>query len=176
MTDLGREMLGDLPGWLRDDPDTRAVVHCHAKETERQLAAAEAIRDDCIPLRASSRGLAWWERYFGMTIEPSGWSVEQRRTAVLARLRREPPVSSGLAWQEAVTDLIGGGWEYVEYPSEHKITLVVSYPPGSEAFELVEQQVPRLPSWPAHLELEVVSVEGFVLDLSELDAEPFEAP
>jgi hypothetical protein len=176
MTALGKEMLGEIPGWLRDDPDTRSVIHCHAKETERQLVMAAGIRDDCIPLRAGGRGLEWWEKYFDMTVNPPGQTLEQRRAAVLGRLKREPPLGAGISWQEGVTLLIGGGWTYEEFPAEKKIRVVVPFPPSSEVFNLADQQIPRMASWPCHLELELVSVEGFVLDLSELDEEPFEAP
>lgn len=175
ITPLGHEMLGEIPPWMREDPDTQAVIHCYAKETERQLEMARQIRDDCIPLIASSRGLAWWEQYYGMTIEPVGQTVEQRRSAVLARIKKEPPLGSALSWQGMVTALIGEGWTHEEFPGE-KIRLIVPYPPASEVFEIVVSQVPLLPSWPAHLELETVSAEGFVLDLSDLDSEPFEVP
>lgn len=176
MTELGLEMLAEIPSWLRDDPDTRAVLHCKAKEVERQRAMAEAIRDDLIPIRAGSRGLAWWERYYGLPIEPLGLTVEQRRTLVLGRIIRDPPTSSGLSWQAQVKSLVGGGWTYEENTETAKITIIVAFPPSSDAFELAKERIPLLPSWPAHMELELVSEEGFVLDLSALDLEPFEAP
>lgn len=176
LTDLGLEMLGEIPPWMRDDPDIRAVVHCHAKETERQQEMAAAVRDDCIPLRAGSRGLAWWEQYFGMTIEPVGQTEEQRRTAILGRIKREPPLGSGLSWKAMLTSMIGEGWTYEEFPEDAKIRVEIPYPPGSEVFEIVSAQLPLLPSWPCHLELELGSAKGFVLDLSDLDSEPFEVP
>lgn len=174
ITPLGEEMLRETPGWIHEDPDFIAVIHCHAKETERQLEMAAAIRDDCIPTRASSRGLEWWEMYFEMPVNPVGQSVEQRRTSILSRLKREPPLSSGLSWEAALTAMIGEGWTYEEHPAEFKITLTIPFPPGSETFERVKEQVPKMPSWPCHLELELLSSEGFVLDLSQLDAEAFE--
>lgn len=174
MTPLGLEMLAKIPGWLQDDPDVRSVIHVRAKEKERQLEMARAIRDDCIPLRASSRGLEWWERYYELPINPPGQTVEQRRARVLAHIHRDPPLSSGLSWQEQVMALVGGGWTYEEHSAEFKITLIVPFPPGSEAFEVLRIQVPRLASWPCHLELELVSAEGFILDQSKLDLEPFE--
>lgn len=176
MTPLGLEMLRELPGWIQEDPDLRAIVHCHAKETERQLTMLAAIRDDCIVLRATARGLEWWETYYGMTVAPVGWTVEQRRVAVLARITRDPPLSSGLSWQNQLNGLIGEGWTYEEDSAAFKIEMEIPYPPGSDTFKLVREQVPRFASWPCHLELVLSSVEGFVLDLSELDEEPFEGP
>jgi Uncharacterized protein conserved in bacteria (DUF2313). len=172
LTALDFELIDELPTWIRDDPDVRAVLHCFAKESERQREMAQAIRDDCIPIRAASRGLGWWERYFGLTVEPEGWTLEQRRSVILDRLRREPPLGSGLSWQAAITAL---GCTYEEHADEAKVTILAPFPPGSEALAFVKEQVPRLPSWPCHLEPDIISVEGFVLDLSELDAEPFEA-
>lgn len=176
MTPLGLAMLDEVPSWLRDDPDTRAVLHCKAKEVERQREMARAIRDDLIPLRAAARGLAWWERYYELPVEPEGLSEEQRRALVLGRIKRDPPISSGLSWQEQVTALIGEGWSYEEHTTDARITVKIPAKPGSELFEVARERIPRLLSWPCHMELELVSVEGFVLDLSELDVEPFEAP
>ena len=176
LTDLGRAMLNEIPSWLRDDPDMRAVIHCKAKESERQREMARAIRDDLIPFRAAGRGLAWWERYYELPVEPEGLSEEQRRALVLARIKRDPPISSGLSWQEQVTALIGEGWTYEEHTTDARITIKVGFAAGSEMFEFARERIPRLPSWPAHIELEFASVEGFVLDLSKLDLEPFEAP
>lgn len=176
MTPLGLAMLNEIPSWLRDDPDTRAVLHCKSKEVERQREMARAIRDDLIPLRASGRGLAWWERYYDLPVEPEGLSVEQRRVLVLGRIKRDPPISSALSWQEQVTALIGEGWTYEEHTLDARITVKVAFPVGSEMYELALVQIPRLRSWPAHMEMELVSVTGFLLDLSHLDIDPFEEP
>jgi hypothetical protein len=176
LTPLGQKMIGEIPSWLRDDPDVRAVLHCKAKEVERQREMARAIRDDLIPLRASGRGLAWWERYYELPVEPEGLSEEQRRTIVLGRIKRDPPVSSGLSWQNQVTALIGEGWTYEEHTTEARITIKLPYPVGSEIYELARVNIPRLQSWPAHMEMELVSVTGFLLDLSHLDVDPFEEP
>jgi uncharacterized protein YmfQ (DUF2313 family) len=176
LTPLGQRMLREIPPWLRDDPDVKAVLHSMAKSKEAIRAAAQQIRDDLIPIRASSRGLGWWELYYGLPVEPEGLSEEARRGIVLGHIAREPPISSGASWQEQVTALIGGGWEYEEHTTTAKVTIKVPFPPSSDMFLLAENRIPLLPSWPCHLEPEVVSMEGFVLDLSLLDKEPFEAP
>ncbi|MGH2939839.1 MAG: putative phage tail protein [Solirubrobacterales bacterium] len=176
LTPLGERMLRRLPGWFQDDPDVRAVIHCKAKEKERQLAMAAQIRDDCIPLRASSRGLEWFEMYYELPVNPPGYTVEQRRTIILGHVKRDPPISSGRSWQEEVTALVGGGWTYEEHSAEFKVSIKVPFPPGSDPFEILRIRIPRLPSWPCHLELELSSTEGFILDHSQLDAEPFEGP
>jgi hypothetical protein len=146
LTDLGRRLRDSLPSWLREDPDMRAVYHCYAMEAERQREMAREVRDNFIPGRLTEFGLAWWEAILGMPTVLSEPEVV-RRAAVLSRLLASVPDSRGLSWEEQLALLVPGA-TYAEDAATYTLT-------------------------PAHLDLILVSGEGFLLDLSELDQETF---
>lgn len=173
ITPLGWELLGELPPRVFEDPDIRAVVHCQAKESERQRELAARVRDNFIPARLDELGLPWWERLYLLS-DPTGLTEVQRRERVLVRTRQTQPRVSSREFKEDMDDLIGeGNWKYEEeYPA---IRVSVPFKPGSEAFLQLEDLIRNLPTFPCHLDVILETIEGFVLDQSLLDQEPFEA-
>jgi hypothetical protein len=173
ITDLGWELLDDLPPRVFEDPDIRAVVHCAAKESDRQRELAERVRDNLIPARLDLLGLPWWEYLFKLPA-PGAATEAQRRERVLTKTRQTSPRVSAKNFKADMDGMVGeGNWEYEEdWPA---IRVFVPYKPGSEAFLLVENQIRNLTTFPAHLDVILENVEGFVLDESQLDQDPFHA-
>jgi uncharacterized protein YmfQ (DUF2313 family) len=170
LSEKGREMIDQLPSWLRDDPDARAVVHCYAMEAERQQDALRAIRADLVPKTAASRGLGWWERILGLTVAPEGQSDLERRDQVLAVLLQLSAGASGAMWEQAILDLIGPGVTYVE-EDPYTIQITVSFAPDSLDYRRLERIVRTFT--PAHLAIVFTGDEGFILDDSQLDVDQF---
>lgn len=171
LTDLSRDLLDDLPPRVVEDPDIRAVIHCFAKESERQRALAERVRDNLIPARVDSLGLPWWERLFRLP-DPSLLTEAERKALVLSRSQQTAPRVSAKAFSEDMDALVGSGsWEYEEdYPA---IRVKVPYAPASDAYERLEKGIRQLATFPCHLDVILENVDGFLLDQSQLDQEPF---
>ena len=155
------------------DPSIQAVIDCHARESDRLEALMVEVRDNAIPVRVTALGIAWHEWRLKLPVDPA-LSLNQRRDRILARYGGRELVA-GTSWQADVNALIGGlgAWRYEEDSENFLITIFVPWPPGTEPFLALEHQVKLLPTWPCHLELDVQSEAGFILDQSELDNEAF---
>lgn len=171
MTPLGRRILNELPGWTQFEPLYRGIAHVWAKESERMLAKAEEVRDSAIPGRRGTLVLSVWEAMVKLPVEAPGLTVEQRWEAVIGRLRRMIEDPSGVAWVQRVSEQIGLGWTYLE-EADNKLRVTVPWAPGSDQFLLAERVL--LEEIPAAWELILGSAEGFILDRSKLDLEPFQ--
>lgn len=169
LTERGKLLLSELPGWIQDDPDMRGVVHAYARESERMEQNAAEVRDNFIAARATALLLRAWERTVRTTEEPSGKSVAQRVAVIQSRLQRMSLRSLGTDWEEAVDALVGAGWDYVEDAANYTLTISAAVPPASTA--LLRELI--LPFTPAHLVLIVNSFGGFLLDQSQLDQQSF---
>jgi hypothetical protein len=169
LTAEAEERLRELPGWAQSAPEHKALCQVFAKEGERQRAAAREIRDGMIAAHANALTLPLWETLLKLTVNPSGATVLERRSRVLAALAAAPADPSGLTFNERLTAFIGPGWTM----EEEGLTLhfTVPYPPGSPEFQLAKRVIER--ERPAHLAVIVDSSQGFILDLSELDEETF---
>jgi hypothetical protein len=175
LTDRGREWLDDMPLPLRDDPDAQAVVHCYAKESERQQETLDRVLRQMFPQLADALGLPIWEFLLRITIEPAGWTVQQRVDAVVVILRKLKKTPTGAVWQQRVTDLVGSGWTYREHdptgaepqPPPYTILIELSVPANTALYALTERVLRVIT--PAHLDLVVTPSGGFVLDQSQLD-------
>jgi hypothetical protein len=175
LTALGIEMRDSLPPVLRDSPHYLGVINALSRECERLAAKMEVVRAQLNP-GAADLLLGVWERIVRETVEPGGESLAERRAAVTARLRKMLTIGEGSAWEEQVTALIGPGWTYTEHipgdattPEPGILRIKLPFPPeGSrylEARDLIREVTP------AHLEIELESGEGFLLDESDLDLE-----
>lgn len=171
ITALGHQLLDDLPPRVREDPDIKAVVHCYAKESERQQEMAERVRDNLMVRRIDELGIPWWERLYKLP-DPGGMNTEERRSRVVARAARTAPRVSAGEFVEDMNALVGSGsWSYEEeYPA---IRVATAFAPGSEAYLRLEAQIRGLTSFPAHLDIILESAEGFILDQSQLDQDVF---
>lgn len=170
LTDLGREMLGEIPPRFFEDPDFRAVIHVFARESERARALGTRVRDNLIAARIDELGLPWWERLYRFD---AGVSTEATRVArVLSRTQQTAPRVSSGEFSNDMDELVGvGAWTYEEeWPA---IRVKLPYVPGSDPFLRAEREIRELQTFPAHLDLILENVEGFILDQSQLDQEPF---
>jgi hypothetical protein len=171
LTARGRELLAELPSWAQEDPDVRAVIHVYAREAARLDEFVAELREDLFPGRATERGLAWWEALFGITPADDA-SVAARRAAALKGFQRSLGDSAGSAWEENVTGILGSGWTYAEEdPSTdpYEVTIEVAL----EAGQLAGLAAKLRSITPAHIHLNIVTGDGFILDISELDVESF---
>lgn len=170
MTEEGRAILNELPGWSQADPMYRAMAHIAAKESALMRERLAAVRDSAIPKLEGALLLEAWEVLVKLPRAPEGKSEGERWTDVLARLRRIVEDPSGISWVARVTEQIGSGWTYEE-EAPNVLRVTVPWPPGSEAFLFAERVLERMK--PAAWRLIIGAAEGFVLDKSKLDKEPF---
>lgn len=170
LTPLGRQILNELPGWAQNDPLYRAAAHIWAKESELMQGRAAEVRDAAIPSQKNPLLLEVWEVSLHLPRNPPEKNEAERWEAVLARLRRAIEDPSGTSWVKRVTEQIGLGWTYEEKAPDI-IEVTVPWPAGSERFifarAILEAEIPA--AW----ELVIGSAEGFTLDQSKLDVEPF---
>lgn len=168
-------LLRQYPGWAQNAPEHQAIAVATAGESERLRQHAREVREGLIPLTANALTLPLWETQLALPVNPEGQTVEQRRARVLSALLAAPPDPSGLTWAARITGLIGPGWSYVEEEGagekQQRIRVKLSQPPGTIAFEFAKRVIER--ERPAAWEIIVESEEGFILDKSKLDLEPF---
>lgn len=174
LTELGETFRSWLPVAFRDSPDHLAVIHCLASELERLEASIEVVRAQMFPQSADVL-LKLWEWQLGMTIEPVGLTLDERRDLVLAGMLKLKGTPSGSDWVENVSKIIGeGGWTYSEHPVGSPYTIRVSLPapPASGTYQRTLSLLRDIT--PAHLALDVVFAGGFVLDTSQADNQTLE--
>lgn len=167
LTPHSLELINSLPGWAREDPDLRALMHCFAKETDRILEHARSVRDGAIPYRTGYP--AWWLHILDVPEPPGSPTIADERAAVVAALRRAIPDPSGATWQDAVTALVGPGWTYVEDAATYTLTIEIPYPPDSDFFRNLTRLIRTFT--PAHLDIVVNSSSIFRVDVSDLDTD-----
>lgn len=175
LTPLGLAFRESAPTVVRNDPDYLSIWHATARECERLADRIEHVRAQFFP-RTADDLLKAWELMVKTTVEPEGLTLEERRQIVLARLLRMASDPSGLAWQENVTALVGPGWDYLEHipgdpssPDTDTIRVYLPYPPGSDRYGLTEALLRDIT--PAHVDIVLVSLGGFILDESQMDQE-----
>lgn len=175
---LAVEHLNDLPPFLHADPDIRAVIYCHAKEAERQEATLRALQRELNPLTATEVGLPWWETLLRLTVDPPGWTVQQRRDTVIAYLRKSRSSPHGQDWVANITDLVGPSWTYSEHdpddpansPAEYTVRVTLPWEPAAGEFIRTEALIRA--KTPAHLDVELTyDTGGFPLDIGGLDVD-----
>lgn len=173
ITDLGWQMIEDLPPILRDDPDTQASLHCQAKEAERMDAAAREVAAGFNPLTATNLTLPIWERV--MHLPPGPPDEGLRRARVVARWRSLQGNPSGRSWIERLNERIGISWAYEEHipgdagsPPAQTLRITLPVQPGPN---LAEKERIFREETPSELALIFTTGEGFLLDLSQMDVE-----
>jgi hypothetical protein len=172
------KLRDQLPPVLRDDPDIRAVLYCHAREADLLEAQVNVTRDLFFVSRANDQGLAWLERLLRITERPPETTLEERRALVSAGLQRLAAAPTGLDWVASVTKIVGPGWDYREHdpdsvaidnPPEYTVRVILPFPPSGGAYARIERILREITPW--HLDIQVTSSEGFFLDESQLDQE-----
>lgn len=173
ITDLGWELIGDLPPILRDDPDLRAVLHCHAKETERQEATLAEVRAQLVASTATSLGLPWWEALIRTTIDEGTLTDVQRRALISAYIQNLEEVLSRYGWKIALDTILGPGWGYQEYdPADpavpaNTIRVFVPFPVNTTLYAETARLIRRVTD--AHIALELIDLTQLPLDFGILD-------
>lgn len=175
LSPLGVEWRSWLPTALRDSPDHLAVLHSVAREVERLEGAVEQVRAQFFPQTADVL-LKVYEAQLGITVEPVGQTLADRRATVMAMLRKQRATPAGTDWQENVTRLVGTGWSYQEHdpanaasPPPYTVRVQLPFEPASSNYAQVERLLRDIT--PAHLDLVVTYSGGFQLDRSQLDQE-----
>lgn len=173
VTPLGHALLAQLPPFLREDPDTVAVMHCCAKEVERMDLSVADARAQMNPLTAGTWGLTAWEGVLRIAHDESA-DLEQQREAVLRRYRSIDNDPSGVSWQARVNRRLGEiPWTYEEHvpgdagtPPAQVLRFTLPYEVGpqlTEALRILREEVP------SELGITVIGSGGFILDQSQMD-------
>lgn len=175
MCSLGADWLKDLPIWMRQDPDVKGAVDTMAREYMRFQAAMDAITDG-IWLQRDEAGLylGIWELMLGLAVDPTGYTLEQRRARDIAFLRKLRVSATGLDFVAALADVIGPGYAYAEHdpgditsPPENTLRIVVPWPSDDQRSSDVAQLVREIV--PAHLAIQwVYQGQGFVVGSSQV--------
>lgn len=172
LTPLGRQILGQLPPFVRQDPDHVAVAHAYAKETERCEGAIETMRMQAVASEATVL-LKLWEITVGAEVEPAV-SQAERQKIVIAFLRALAANPTGLHWEAVIRLLAGSGWIYIDHikgdggtPPANEVHVILPFGVGSFWYGTISRLIERLT--PAHIKLHITPTEGFLLDSSELD-------
>lgn len=174
ITPLGWELISDLPPILRDDPEHRAVQHCHAKETARQEEALEEVRAQFIPTTATTLGLPWWERLVRITVEEGSLTEEQRRTLIIGYIQNLQFVLSRYGWKVALDGILGPGWSYAEHdpddpgsPAANTVRIFIPFPLSSTLYAETNRLIRKFTD--AHIALELIAPDDLAMDFSLLD-------
>lgn len=175
MSELGtkaQEMLEDLPGYFHEDPFTRDMMSAVGGELQRIEDHLELLKEKGRAPMADDdyHLLGFWEWVVGLPVEPPGVSLENRRSKVLAVLRRRR-VGAGTGWEDLITRVLGTeDWTYSENdPADYVLTINTP-----EVTDYTEWQLNRLMRviTPAHLSV-VINIEGrvFIVGISEVGDE-----
>jgi hypothetical protein len=176
ITDLGWELLEMIPPVLRDDPDVRAVIHCHAREAEYAEGKIEELRNQISPLTATARGLRFWELLLRLP-DGSANPDAARRTRILERYAALEGDPSARSWVDRVTGRIGTGeWSYVEHGEDpgvptQTLWITLPWPAASVAYNAAIEAIRD--ETPSELELAFFSSDAGLFDVGEFDVSIF---
>lgn len=177
LSPLAEDMLTDIPPFLRDSHEYRAIFQAYARKLEQLEADLERVRRNLIVWTADDLGLPWWETLVEIEVNPPGFTTEQRRQAVIAELQGLLEAGSGLSWEDAITFLAGPDWSYQEHdpwnpdsPDPYTIRVTLPFPPTADTYQRIRRLAAK--RTPTHIRLEFAFSGGFVLDQSQLDLEP----
>jgi hypothetical protein len=107
-------LLDELPPFLASAADMQAVLDVLMREVQRIDDAKAATRANFFATTADS-WLALYEILEQISVDPPDKTTDQRRTSVIAFLRRMKVRGTGLGWEAAMTDLLGADWSYEEH-------------------------------------------------------------
>jgi hypothetical protein len=195
LSDKAQEWLEMMPPYYSDDLFTQGVLDAMACEYQRIDSAAFLLLAGGFPTREAEpehppgdplyesatvdvfRLMAVWENQLGLTVEPVGRTLADRRAHVLAFIARRK-ASSEAEWTDGLESTFGPlndpatGWSY----RVTRGTLVIRVPVNSP-FTLQQVYALARSVTPAHLRVGgafgVNSHEGFYLDRSPLDTGAF---
>lgn len=172
MIPLAERMVGYLPPWYAADDLFCRIQNALAKELQRAEDVLAEIRNQMLPQNADDTYgiLGMWEALYGVPVEPPGVSLEQRRSIVIAQARKRS-ISSGLDWEEAVTEALGTNeWSYEEGIGDYVITVRIPYAPGGYTSGQVLGLLRAITS--AHIILNIGYNEGWLVGISLVGIDP----
>ena len=114
LTDLGLQMLAEMPPVLRGSYDYQACVHALSREIALLETSIEQVRSQFNPATADVL-LGAWETQTRLPVGGLGQTLEQRQAAVLVALRQTLGSGMGSEWEQRVEDLTGSPPVYEEH-------------------------------------------------------------
>lgn len=163
-----------MPPYLADDYYVQAIIDSHARELQRVEDTTTAVLRTMFPGSADDTFgfLSLWESVLGLPVAPSGASVEQRRSKVVAGLQKQN-AGAGSGWIALLTEALGGSaWAYVEanpVTDPYEVHIFIPYAGGSYSAEQVALLARQIT--PAHLDVIVSYEEGFLVGISQIGVE-----
>lgn len=182
------EWLEWMPPYYADDPFVQGVLNALGAEYQRIEDAVNSLItqpkdlpevtphldptvNGAFPHKAndSLKLLSLWELQLGLPVQPEGMTEDQRRSSVIAHIRRRR-AHSERSWAETLTEMLRTTlWSY----TTNNGTITITMPYG--ASNLTGAQVVALAReiTPAHLALAFTYDEGFLFDVSTFDTGAF---
>jgi hypothetical protein len=114
LSDTALRLLDDLPPFEQSSKDIQGVLDVSARELDRLDAAVVSVRDNFFPQSADML-LPIYEQILGLPVAPAWKSTAQRKSSVMAFLRKLRSSGSAVDWVENLTALIGTGWTWDEH-------------------------------------------------------------
>lgn len=108
------DLLSDLPPYEQATYEIVAATQAIGNELARIETARLSLMMNFSPATALVM-LPVFEYQLGLPISPPQLTIGQRRQFVLAALGRLKSGGSGLAWENAITSLVGSNWSYQEH-------------------------------------------------------------
>jgi hypothetical protein len=127
----------DLPQFERGAYDIQAVLRVVGLELQRLEEARQQLIQNFFPATADSL-LHFFEDIFGVTTDPVGLTLDERRQVVEAYFKGLKSSGSGLEWEDTITSVMGSNWNYAEHkagfsdPANYTVNITIPFsPPAS---------------------------------------------
>jgi len=170
---LAADMMDMVPPVLWDVPLYQAVYDALGEQYELLDETIDTLQNNTIPASAEEY-LSLYEGFLGITVNPPGATVDERKEVVIAFMQRAIMDGSGLDWIAGADKLIDMSWSYETHddevpgsPAAHIIVVKLPYTSGSIAAQLAETFLRSIT--PAATQINVVYEQGWLLDVSQLD-------
>lgn len=171
-------LLAMQPPFISADPWNRAVQRAIAGELLRIEVSMQMVRDALIPSQADDVILPtgqvvpcaeMLEALLGISIAPAGFTIEQRRSRIVAHIRKLNS-GTGADWVANLTEILGTGWTYEEGPGAYQVTIHIAFASGTLSADEVVAFARAIT--PAHLDVIPAFNEGFLVGISSVGVEP----
>lgn len=167
MTPRGQETLEEWPFVLRKEHNYRAIANALGGAHDQMDADLDRLSALLHPVTALDH-LGLYEKMLGLTVDPPGQTIEQRRDTIMTFLQRSLIGDSGLEWESLARLVLGNQWSYtIQDPKHSVIVIEIAYAAGSLQAVLAETLLRSIT--PASCRVNVVYAGGFLLDISRMD-------
>lgn len=167
-------MAETLPFYYSGEPLIERILQAWANEIDRVDTRLDAIKNGLVPSLATDelRMLALWEMQLGLPIEPQDATVSQRVGKVTAVLQALGAGSAARFIATLTTAINSSDWVLLrDDPAPFVDTLQVPFEPGS--YQAVQVEMIARQLYPAHRQLNMRYLVGFLLDRSLMDVDHF---